>query len=111
MTHATYITAVKLASKAVKLPVPEAEFKFHPTRKWRFDFAYPTRRIALEVDGGVWSGGRHGRGSGIIKEHEKFNAAASMGWRIFRCTPQTVGDLALWRQIANAYHQSAGVVT
>lgn len=104
MTHSTYITAVKLASKAVKLPMPEAEFKFHPTRKWRFDFAYPTRLVALEVDGGIWVAGRHSRGSGLLKEHEKMNAAAERGWLIFRCTPQTVGDLALWRQIAAAFH-------
>lgn len=77
------------------LPAPVAEFRFHPTRRWRFDRAWPAHRVALEIDGGVWTGGRHTRGGGWHKDTEKLNTAASMGWRVLRCTPETLHDLAL----------------
>lgn len=69
------------------------EFKFHPTRKWRFDLAWPENKIAMEVEGGVWTGGRHTRGTGFLKDCEKYNAAASLGWRVFRFTPKQVRRL------------------
>jgi len=68
------------------LPEPVREHKFHPTRKWRFDFAWPARMIAVEVDGGTWAGGRHTRGAGFEKDCEKLNAATLLGWRVFRFT-------------------------
>lgn len=72
------------------LPEPTTEHRFHPKRKWRFDYAWAEQRIALEVEGGVWTGGRHTRGSGFLGDMEKYNAAAVMGWRILRCTPSTL---------------------
>lgn len=63
------------------------EFRFHPVRRWRFDYAIPEHKIALEVEGGVWSGGRHIRGSGFLGDMEKYNVATLMGWRVFRTTP------------------------
>ncbi len=65
-----------------------SEFKFHPTRKWRADFAIPSAKLLIEVDGGAWSGGRHTRGSGFIADQEKTNAAACLGYRVLRYTPQ-----------------------
>ena len=38
----------------------EKEWKFHPVRRWRFDYAFPDFRVALEVEGGVFTGGRQG---------------------------------------------------
>lgn len=29
------------------------EHRFHPTRRWRFDFAWPDEKVALEVEGGT----------------------------------------------------------
>lgn len=69
------------------LPKPEAEYQFHPTRKWRFDYCWPDLKLALEVEGAVWTSGRHTRGSGFLKDVEKYNAAASLGYRLLRCTP------------------------
>jgi very-short-patch-repair endonuclease len=63
---------------------PEPEYRFHPTRKWRFDFAFPDRMVAVEIEGGVWTGGRHTRGSGFVADIEKYNAAAALGWFVFR---------------------------
>lgn len=62
------------------------EFRFHETRRWRFDYAHPVLRIALEVEGGVWSGGRHTRGAGFLGDIEKYNTATAAGWSVFRCT-------------------------
>lgn len=65
------------------------EHRFHPERKWRFDFAFGHgHKVALEVQGGVFSGGGHVRGGYIRKEHEKRNEAAAMGWRILYCFPE-----------------------
>lgn len=63
---------------------PESEFEFHPTRRWRFDFAFPDRKVAVECEGAVWTNGRHTRGSGFIADMEKYNAAAALGWFVFR---------------------------
>lgn len=68
--------------------LPETEYRFHPTRKWRFDFAYPDKKIALEVEGGTWVGGRHINPIGFQKDCEKYNEAAKMGWKVYRCTPK-----------------------
>lgn len=63
------------------------EFKFHPERRWRFDYAIPQYKIALEVEGGVWTQGRHTRPQGFLGDIEKYNTATLMGWRVFRITP------------------------
>ena len=64
------------------LPKHEREYRFCPDRKYRFDFAFPDYKVAVECDGGVWvaHGGRHG-GDG---DREKLNLAAAMGWRVLR---------------------------
>lgn len=70
------------------------EYKFHPKRKWRFDYAIPTEKIALEVEGGVWTGGRHIRATGFLGDMEKYNTAGLMGWRLFRVTPEDLYKVA-----------------
>lgn len=68
----------------------EAEYRFHPTRKWRFDFAWPEMMIAVEIEGGTWAGGRHSRGKGFEKDCEKYNEAAILGWTVLRFTTRQV---------------------
>lgn len=70
------------------LPAHVAEFRFHPGRRYRFDFAWPEHMIALEVEGGIWANGHHARPKGILRDIEKYNNAAVLGWRVLRCTPQ-----------------------
>ena len=60
------------------------EHVFHPVRKWRFDVAFPDAKLAVEIDGGAWSKGRHVRGKGFIEDQRKTNAAAILGWRVLR---------------------------
>lgn len=64
-----------------------AEYKFHPDRKWRFDYAWVDKKIALEIEGGIWKKGRHVRGKGYENDCEKYSEAAVLGWRIIRATP------------------------
>jgi hypothetical protein len=54
--------------------------------RWRPDFARSGAIVAVEIEGGAWSGGRHVRGSGIEADCQKYNAAAGMGRLVFRLT-------------------------
>ncbi len=91
------------------IPEPEFEYRFHPDRKWRFDLSWPkydreirdgngavvaiqtlnnaAGGLALEVQGGIFSRGRHTQGAALIKEWEKLNRAAELGWRVIYCQP------------------------
>ena len=88
--------------QAASLVQPIGEYYFHPFRKFRFDYAWPDLyfgsgeqfRIALEVQGGIWTGGKHGRGSGIEKDYEKMNEAILTGWKVFQVTPTQFKNLS-----------------
>jgi very-short-patch-repair endonuclease len=67
---------------------PAAEVQFAPPRKWRFDFCFPEPKIAIEIEGGLFIAGRHGRGAGARKDMEKYNMAGLLGWRVFRFLPE-----------------------
>lgn len=75
--------------KASNLPTPIAEHRFCE-RRWRFDYAWPDQKLALEVEGGIWTGGRHTRGKGFLADMTKYNRATALGWRVIRCTPSTL---------------------
>jgi hypothetical protein len=77
---------------AAGLPAPVKEFRFAPPRRWRFDLAWPSLRIALEIEGGVWAHGRHVRGKGYERDAEKYNAATLAGWRVLRVTRDMIRD-------------------
>lgn len=79
-----------LQLRALGLPAPDREHRVVADRRWRFDYAWPLHRLALEIEGGVWIRGRHTRPSGYLKDMEKYNRAAIEGWRILRATPQDV---------------------
>jgi hypothetical protein len=67
-----------------------AEFAFYPGRKFRFDYAVHGSLIGIEIEGAVWTSGRHTRGAGYVADMEKYNLAALQGWRVFRFTPSQV---------------------
>lgn len=90
------------ACQGFGLPVPTRELVFHDVRKWRFDFAWPEHRIALEVDGGAWNRGRHTRGAGFIKDQEKLNEAQMLGWMVLRCVPRDVRTGAAFALLTRA---------
>lgn len=77
------------------IPRPDTEHRFaieSDGRRWAFDFAWPDRMLALEVEGGVWTRGRHTRGKGYIEDMAKYSVAAVNGWAVIRCTWQNLTD-------------------
>ena len=103
MNHTAQQALFKAMCLGAKLPAPTAEHRFHPSgRRWRFDYAWIPERIALEVEGGIWIQGRHSRGAGFLKDMEKYNEAAALGWRVLRTTPQhllTTDTINLLRRV------------
>jgi very-short-patch-repair endonuclease len=73
-----------LLIRAEGLPEPEREWRFHPTRKWRLDFAYPDKKIGIEVQGGIYVRGAHSRGTGLERDYEKYNQAQVLGWDVYQ---------------------------
>lgn len=76
--------------QAHKLPAAVIEHKFHATRKWRFDLAWPAAKIACEIEGLTHDGGRHQRVAGYTEDCRKYLAALLDGWRVVRITPGMV---------------------
>ena len=62
----------------------EKEYRFDSERKYRFDFALLSERIAVEIEGGLWVTSRHRTGSGYQQDMHKYNLAASLGWWVYR---------------------------
>ena len=68
----------------------EHEFKFLPDRRFRFDWAFPDKKIAIEYDGIQGSG--HASINGVLRDSEKLNLANLAGWRVYRVNTKTVHD-------------------
>ncbi len=94
--------------RTFKVPAPEREHKFYPTRKWKSDYCWPMHKLAVEIDGGAFSGGRHTTGAGFAKDQEKRNAYAMLGYRVLTFSPREARNgkaaqlvrhwFALWTQ-------------
>lgn len=70
---------------------PVREYQFTPTRKFKFDFAWPDKMLAVEVEGGTRFGlSRHSQGDGFERDCVKYNLAALEGWKVFRFTTRMV---------------------
>lgn len=85
----------------------ETEVALIPNRRFRFDYAHPQSRVAIEINGGIWSIGKHSTGKGLMRDYEKLNLAQALGWVVF----QLSGDMinAEWlRAIATTIKQRTG---
>lgn len=101
--------------KAQGLPEPTPEYYFCLGRHWRFDWAWPAHHLALEVEGGLWkgkpcplckqrTGGRHNRGTGFLRDMDKYNSAAIQNWRVLRCTPKDMKSGAVFDLLRRAFN-------
>jgi very-short-patch-repair endonuclease len=84
--------------KACRLPTPEREYVFAKPRKFRFDFVWVKQKVAVEVNGAVWSHGRHTRGGGATSDAEKLSLAAVAGYRVLVVTAAHIdsGQAVTW---------------
>lgn len=80
--------------RLVGLPEPVKELMFAPPRRWRFDLAWEAKKLAVEIEGGVFmaGGSRHSRGRGFENDCEKYAEALIRGWRVLRVTTDMVRD-------------------
>ena len=83
-------TVFECMLRSLGVPKPIREHVFYPGRKWRSDYAWPSHKLAVEIDGGVFArgGGRHNRGAGYRADAEKQNAYAMTGYRVMRFLPE-----------------------
>lgn len=77
----------------------KSEHIFSQGRRWRIDFAIVDLKIGIEIEGGVWTNGRHVRGKGFIEDMEKYNAAVTLGWVILRFTPQDLNKITTFETV------------
>ena len=85
-------TLAKYIEWSGNIPLPEREYRFCEVRDWCFDFAWPLYMLAVEVDGGTFSNGRHVRGVGYENDCYKLNEATQLGWHVMRFTSRMVFD-------------------
>lgn len=83
MEHLVFLAALD----AEGIPRPAGEVQIIGGRKFALDYGWMTERLGVEVEGGVWVKGAHGRGSGIMRDMEKNNLSILAGWRVLRFTP------------------------
>lgn len=101
----------RMQATAHGIPAWVNEYRFDAVRKWRFDFAWPSRMLAVEVEGGTHSGGRHTRGAGYAADCEKYNEAQIAGWRVLRFTSEhlreVLGDSPAMVQLRRTFERFA----
>jgi very-short-patch-repair endonuclease len=71
-------------------PEPVRQARLVPGRKFQADFSWARRRLVLEVEGGIYKGGRHVSPQGFLGDIEKYNLFTALGWRVFRVAAHRV---------------------
>lgn len=100
-------TASRLESKFLQLwlhhdgPTLEREHRFHPTRRWRSDFAHLPSRTLIEIEGGIWIRGRHNRAQGFLADLDKYLEATLSGWQVIRLADIHLTSLIIQRLVAH----------
>ena len=84
MTASHLETTLLYLIRANELPEGIEQYRFHPTRRWKFDRAWEEKKLAVEVNGGIYAKGRHSTGKGLEGDYEKMNEAQIMGWKVLQ---------------------------
>lgn len=84
------------------LPEPLREAMLIPGRRFRCDFSWPEHMLVAEVEGGIYTQGRHVRGGGYERDCRKYNRLTLLGWRVLRFTPSAVQSGEALRMIERA---------
>ena len=82
------------------IPEPEMEFKFHPQEAVALRLCMARLGyVAVEIEGGLYKGGRHQSLRGFLADAEKYEAALNLGWTVYRVPGPWVmeGDRYIWR--------------
>ena len=82
--------------------VCELQFAKHLKRRFKFDFAVPELKVAIEYEGINSGKSRHTSITGYSKDCEKYNLAVKLGWRVLRYTCMNYKDVSQdFEQIRN----------
>ena len=87
------------------------QWRFHPVRRWRFDFAWPDKEmmIAMECQGGLWRGKGHGTGAKYRADREKAAYAQFMGWVYLEASVDMIRDGMAVELLRQAFLVRTGV--
>lgn len=84
------------------------EYKPIEGRRYRIDFAWPDIQVAVEVEGGSWSGGRHTTGQGFSDDCQKYNLLTTQGWSVLRYPSNLIKDGSACVQIKEFVERRRG---
>lgn len=74
------------------IPKSVRELQFNPLRRWRFDFAWPKSKVAVELAGGLFVFGGHTRPMARIAEMDKKNSATLLHWKVLEFSNKHLED-------------------
>lgn len=72
------------------IPKPIPEYQFLIERQFRIDYAWPLHLVAMEIEGGIYTNGRHVRPKGFKQDMFKYNVLAELGWLLLRYEPKKI---------------------
>lgn len=73
----------------------KTDYKFHNSRRWKFDYAIPALKISVEYEGLQSEKSGHTTLVGYTRNCDKYNAAVLDGWHLLRYTAKNHGNVAV----------------
>ena len=60
------------------------EFRFDSVRRFKFDYGHLRMKIAVEMEGGIYTGTGHAKIGRYLSDMQKYNLAQLKGWIVLR---------------------------